>query len=140
MTKVFLPESARWLILSGSSTESVRRALTACKGKIDRVDEVVSEEIESMQEVASNESAADAGLLKLFQKKNWRPLYIGMSLMFFQQITGQPSVLYYASTIFKDAGFAGGQEAAGANYSRPLLFLHFFPSSFHQSVCSPGTK
>jgi hypothetical protein len=32
-----------------------------------------------------------------------------MSLMLFQQITGQPSVLYYASKIFQDAG--GGWTA-----------------------------
>jgi hypothetical protein len=29
------------------------------------------------------------------------------------QITGQPSVLYYASQIFERAGFAGGKNAAG---------------------------
>lgn len=32
--------------------------------------------------------------------------------MLFQQFTGQPSVLYYASKIFEDAGFASGAEAA----------------------------
>jgi len=42
-----------------------------------------------------------------------RPLAIGTSLMFFQQVTGQPSVLYYASQIFEDAGFAAGAEANG---------------------------
>lgn len=31
------------------------------------------------------------------------------------QITGQPSVLYYASQIFERAGFASGQEAAGVS-------------------------
>jgi MFS family permease len=31
------------------------------------------------------------------------------------QITGQPSVLYYASQIFEQAGFASGQEAAGVS-------------------------
>jgi hypothetical protein len=33
--------------------------------------------------------------------------------MLFQQITGQPSVLYYAARIFQDAGFPGAQEATG---------------------------
>lgn len=33
-----------------------------------------------------------------------------MSLMLYQQITGQPSVLYYASKIFEEAGFASGSE------------------------------
>jgi hypothetical protein len=31
--------------------------------------------------------------------------------MLFQQITGQPSVLYYAAKIFQDAGFSGPGEA-----------------------------
>lgn len=31
--------------------------------------------------------------------------------MLFQQITGQPSVLYYAAKIFKDAGFASDADA-----------------------------
>ena len=36
-----------------------------------------------------------AGFASLFQGSNLRPLTIGMSLMLLQQITGQPSVLYY---------------------------------------------
>ena len=57
--------------------------------------------------------AAAAGLLGLFQGRFARPLAVGTSLMFFQQVTGQPSVLYYASEIFEDAGFAAGAEANG---------------------------
>jgi len=37
-----------------------------------------------------------------------RPLLIGCGLVFLQQITGQPSVLYYAQSIFKAAGFGSG--------------------------------
>lgn len=37
----------------------------------------------------------------------FRPaLYAGVGLVFLQQVTGQPSVLYYAATIFKDAGLS----------------------------------
>jgi hypothetical protein len=42
-----------------------------------------------------------------------RPLTIGVSLMLFQQITGQPSVLYYAAKIFQDAGFTSSTAATG---------------------------
>lgn len=42
-------------------------------------------------------------------------LYAGMSLMLFQQITGQPSVLYYATDIFQRAGFASAAEATQAD-------------------------
>lgn len=38
-----------------------------------------------------------------------------LSLYLSTQITGQPSVLYYASQIFERAGFASGQEAAGVS-------------------------
>ena len=57
----------------------------------------------------------------LFQGQNVRPLLIGSSLMLFQQITGQPSVLYYAAKIFKDAGFASDQDA-----TRVSVVLGFF--------------
>lgn len=41
--------------------------------------------------------------------------------MLFQQITGQPSVLYYAAKIFKDAGFASDSDA-----TRVSVVLGFF--------------
>merc|ERR1711988_529424 len=39
-----------------------------------------------------------------------RPLLIGCGIVFLQQVTGQPSVLYFATNIFKSAGF--GSSAA----------------------------
>lgn len=38
-----------------------------------------------------------AGFVGLFRGRFLKPLLIGSSLMLFQQITGQPSVLYYAA-------------------------------------------
>ncbi len=52
-----------------------------------------------------------AGLQQLFSERNLPPLAVGASLMLFQQITGQPSVLYYAAKIFKAAGFASDADA-----------------------------
>lgn len=40
---------------------------------------------------------------------------LSYSLLLRMQITGQPSVLYYASQIFEQAGFAGGKDAAGVS-------------------------
>ena len=53
-------------------------------------------------------------LALLLQPRYFTPLLVGMSLMLFQQITGQPSVLYYAGSIFQEAGFTTAQEATGA--------------------------
>jgi hypothetical protein len=60
-------------------------------------------------------SGCAVGLLGLFRGRYVRPLAIGMSLMLFQQITGQPSVLYYAADIFAKAGFAAGKDATGVS-------------------------
>jgi hypothetical protein len=52
--------------------------------------------------------------LAVVREQRYRaPLLVGMSLMLFQQITGQPSVLYYASSILAEAGISPGAEASG---------------------------
>ncbi|XP_055964425.1 solute carrier family 2, facilitated glucose transporter member 10 isoform X2 [Sorex fumeus] len=40
---------------------------------------------------------------------------VGLGLVLFQQLTGQPNVLYYASTIFHAVGFHGGSSAVLAS-------------------------
>ncbi|CAO2577676.1 Solute carrier family 2, facilitated glucose transporter member 10 [Lemmus lemmus] len=40
---------------------------------------------------------------------------VGLGLVLFQQLTGQPNVLYYASTIFRSVGFQGGSSAVLAS-------------------------
>lgn len=49
------------------------------------------------------------------------PLVIGCGLVFLQQVTGQPSVLYFATNIFKDAGF--GSSAALSSVGVGLVKL-----------------
>ena len=51
----------------------------------------------------------------LFKGRYLKPLTVGISLMLFQQITGQPSVLYYAADIFNKAGIDAGKDATGVS-------------------------
>ena len=62
-----------------------------------------------------------AGFLGLFRGRYLKPLTVGISLMLFQQITGQPSVLYYAADIFSKAGIGAGKDATGVS-----VILGFF--------------
>ena len=48
------------------------------------------------QMLLRHDSWRRAGFAQLFSARNVKPLTVGLSLMLFQQITGQPSVLYYA--------------------------------------------
>ncbi|KAI1890413.1 hypothetical protein AGOR_G00153460 [Albula goreensis] len=56
-------------------------------------------------------------VLALFQSKdNMRTrTLIGLGLVLFQQFTGQPNVLFYASTIFQSVGFEGDTSAVLAS-------------------------
>uniref|UniRef100_A0A8C0FEE1 Solute carrier family 2, facilitated glucose transporter member 8 n=1 Tax=Bubo bubo TaxID=30461 RepID=A0A8C0FEE1_BUBBB len=53
--------------------------------------------------------------LNLSEFKNpsiYRPLLIGVALMFFQQVTGINAVMFYAETIFEDANFKDSRMAS----------------------------
>ena len=48
---------------------------------------------------------------EVFERRNRKTLVIGCGLVVLQQVTGQPTVLYYATHIFKAAGFHGTEAA-----------------------------
>ncbi|KAL4515024.1 hypothetical protein Ndes2526B_g03660 [Nannochloris sp. 'desiccata'] len=125
----WLPESPRWLLLSGNGATSAAEALERTKGKYagSAAVQVEIDEIETAilaSPTAQQQRLAGAPPLSAFasgvealsvvlRPQYRRPLTVGVSLMLFQQITGQPSVLYYAAKIFQDAGFASAGEATG---------------------------
>lgn len=70
------------------------------------------------------QSGALSGISLLVKtRKYWPPLYVGLSLMFFQQVTGQPSVLYYANQILASAGFTSGTDAAASAVAIGIIKL-----------------
>jgi sugar porter (SP) family MFS transporter len=124
----WLPESPRWLLLSGNGASAAARAMERTKGKyadsmavqveIDEIEAAIlaSPTAQQQQQSSSSSSAFSAGVEALsvvLRPQYRRPLTVGVSLMLFQQITGQPSVLYYAAKIFQDAGFASAGQATG---------------------------
>ena len=99
----FLPPSPRWLAVSGAGPDRVLAALKRLRAPAADVGREAAE-IAASAAGAGGAAGGAAGAKELFSKKLRKPLLIGMSLMLFQQITGQPSVLYYATKIFADAG------------------------------------
>ena len=111
-TALFAPDSPRWLLLAGKGEERARSALARCRGRaaVDAPASVAAE-FDDMTAAATAARADGAGapsLSDLVTQPRYRtPLLIGLSLVLMQQITGQPSVLYYAASIFEAAGFGG---------------------------------
>lgn len=111
-----LPESPRWLLLAGRGREEAVRALVRAEGSATRSGEAVEADVAAMMaSLSSEERSGDSVFSLLLNPRYRRPLAVGTSLMLLQQITGQPSVLYYAARIFEDVGFAAGQQATSVS-------------------------
>mmetsp|Transcript_93620 Transcript_93620/g.146137 ORF Transcript_93620/g.146137 Transcript_93620/m.146137 type:complete len:517 (-) Transcript_93620:361-1911(-) len=127
----FIPQSPRFLVLkairSGSRTllgtaerpiEDARAALKffRCASSIDEIED----EFQTMyNDALASVGTQTASALDTFRYP--RPLLIGCGIVFLQQVTGQPSVLYFATNIFKSAGF--GSAAALSSVGVGLVKL-----------------
>ncbi|EPS57619.1 hypothetical protein M569_17198, partial [Genlisea aurea] len=123
----WLPASPRWILLravegKGEQQEALRDTAITCLCRLRgravsplKVDEILSE----LSSLRGQEE--EATLAELFRGKCLKALIIGGGLILFQQITGQPSVLYYAPTIFKSAGFSAASDATKVSILLGLL-------------------
>lgn len=109
---LWLPDSPRWIAARGGDDEKTREeardALVRIREAKTETELVkVDEELGDIFAAATTADAKNAGgMMTLFDGKYLRPLYIGLSVVLFQQFTGQPSVLYYATQTFKAAGWS----------------------------------
>jgi len=94
----FMPETARWLLAHGKE-ERAERTLLWLRGPDVKIhDEIV--EIKKSLDVKEKMS------IKEFAKPSLlRPLFISMTIHFFQQSTGINVVMFYCAKIFETAGF-----------------------------------
>ncbi|KAL7173340.1 hypothetical protein ACSBR2_032749 [Camellia fascicularis] len=106
-----LPPSPRWLLLQavqgkGSIQELKEKAISALsklRGRPagDKVSEKqVEDSLDSLKSAYTDEES-DGSIFEVFQGPSLKAFFIGGGLVLFQQITGQPSVLYYAGPILQ---------------------------------------
>lgn len=103
---LFLPESPRWVLLKGN-LEKARRILQYIRSESN-----VETELDEIQKTVKQETLADKKSWTVLLQKWVRPaLIVGFGLAFFQQITGINTIIYYAPTIFRMAGFESASAA-----------------------------
>ncbi|KAK7846867.1 d-xylose-proton symporter-like 2 [Quercus suber] len=104
----WLPASPRWLLLRAiqgkGNMQELRETAVGCLYRLrgpafgdsapEQVDEILTE-------LAYVGDEKEATLSEMFKGKCLKALTIGAGLVLFQQITGQPSVLYYAGSILQ---------------------------------------
>ena len=106
----FIPDSVRWLLLSGlGNNVKEAEALASYKFVFDDSSGLVPASFDEMRSQISEQvkSSANEGttFFDLVRSPRWRgPLIAGVGLVVLQQVTGQPSILSYATPILSDAG------------------------------------
>ncbi|MFH1878175.1 MAG: sugar porter family MFS transporter [Candidatus Omnitrophota bacterium] len=103
---MFLPKTPRWLMFHGYEDEARKVFEKISTG------ESLDNNIAQMKKSLSEEKGG--GWSELTVPWLRMPLLIGIGIMFFQQITGINTVIYYAPTIFQLAGFKSAASAIGA--------------------------
>jgi sugar porter (SP) family MFS transporter len=93
-----LPDSPRWYVTQGRHDEA-QVALQKVEPGVD-----IDDELTAIEEL--NALEATGTWREVFARRWRRPLVIGISLAFLQQLTGINAVIYYADKIFAAAGFS----------------------------------
>ncbi|KAH0890858.1 hypothetical protein HID58_053287 [Brassica napus] len=120
----WLPASPRWLLLRSLSMEKeMWRDFNRLQSSLFADLEAAEQVNEILAELSSVGEDKEATIGELFQGKCLKALTIAGGLVLFQQITGQPSVLYYAPSILQTAGFSAATDATRISILLGLLKL-----------------
>lgn len=106
-----LPQSPRFLLTRHRQTEA-RNTLARLRGTIP---DAVEEELKLI--IVALGAEHQQGFLDLFRTRAnmRRRMFVGMALVFLQQVTGQPNLLAYASTVLRGVGFHSNEAATLAS-------------------------
>ena len=102
ISSLFLPESPRWLILTGKHTKALK-ALAVLRRLYSSEEDVNTE----LERIEKNVITNTGFFSMLFSGRFLKVLLFGIVLQMFQQLVGINVMIYYAPTIFGYAGMTG---------------------------------
>lgn len=95
----FMKDTPRWLVRKGRDDEA-KKVFALIEPDAD-----TEKEIENIKLTLKNEENSDKKQKFTFKKWMIMPFVVGIGIMFAQICTGINTIIYYAPTIFKSAGF-----------------------------------
>ncbi|ORX57040.1 general substrate transporter [Hesseltinella vesiculosa] len=102
----FLPYSPRWLASKGRFSDCLH-VLAYLRANGNENDPFVLAEFEEIRRVIDLEkSQANSSYTDLFKGSARRRVILGMGIQMFQQFSGINSIMYYAPTMFRQAGIS----------------------------------
>ncbi|TYJ24234.1 hypothetical protein E1A91_A08G247600v1 [Gossypium mustelinum] len=126
----WLPASPRWLLLRAiqgkGNMQELRETAVCCLCRLrgQSIGDSASQQVdEILTELSYVGEEKEVTLGEIFHGKCLKAMIIGAGLVLFQQITGQPSVLYYAASILQSAGFSAASDATRVSILLGLLKL-----------------
>ncbi len=110
----FLPDSPRWLCARGdfATAENILKRMQG---------ETIAKQ--ELTQIKKNLHQSQGTWKMLFDPLVKSTVIIGVGLAIIQQITGINTIIYYAPTIFKLAGFVGSQNAILATMGVGVVFV-----------------
>ncbi|WP_018699802.1 sugar porter family MFS transporter [Amorphus coralli] len=101
---MMLRDTPRFLAISGKP-EAARKAMASLRG-VPASDPEIERELSEIEETAEQDRG-QRGWAELFGPVARPALIVGIGLFFLQQLSGINAVIYYAPTVFQEAGFSG---------------------------------
>ncbi|CAI9635759.1 unnamed protein product [Alternaria burnsii] len=118
----FLPESPRWLILHGRRNQAMEELRKLDFGTAEAEKDVLRP-VESA--AAEDQIGVLAGLRLIFTKDHRSQTWLAVFILSFIQLSGIDGVLYYAPTIFAQAGIPSQTASFLASGISAILMLAF---------------
>lgn len=94
---MFVVKSPRWLVKEGRIDEA--KAVLTSLNEVNDTDEMIREISKTL------EGGSSVGIIAMLKKENFKLIIIGIVVGMFNQFTGINVIMYYATDIFRSAGF-----------------------------------